>query len=78
MVKNPLALAQIGIDFLSNILQSSISTYPCSIFELSCLSPRLGNLLLRKLILHQQNDLSKSNDYFLSLFRTENPDESER
>lgn len=76
MLKNPSALARIGIDCLSDILQPLINARPISINDLSCLSSRLGNLLLKKLIFEQQKDLSNANDHFLSLFRVES-DESE-
>ena len=77
MLKNPLALAQIGIERLSDLLQPLVSDAPCSIPELSCLSPRLGNLLLRRFVSQQQNDLWQANDHFLSLFRKEDDDDDD-
>jgi hypothetical protein len=67
-MNEPLNLTEIGIRYLSNYLLPIISDQSIYISELSCLSSRLGNLLLEKIIESKLIDPSDSTDYFLSLF----------
>ncbi|CAF1358197.1 unnamed protein product [Rotaria sordida] len=61
-------LTEIGIRYLSNYLLSIVSKQKIYVPELSCLSPRLGNLLLKTIVNTKRIDSSNSTDYFLSLF----------
>ena len=67
-MNDPLNLTEIGIRSLSNYLLPTVNNQSIYLPELSCLSPRLGNLLLKTLIEYKQNHSSNSTDYFLSLF----------
>ncbi|CAF1408746.1 unnamed protein product [Adineta steineri] len=67
-MNEPLHLTEIGIRYLSNYLLRIVSNQPIHICELSCLTPRLGNLLLKTIIESKRLDSSNSTDYFLSLF----------
>ncbi|CAF3334883.1 unnamed protein product [Rotaria sp. Silwood1] len=65
---DPLNLTEIGIHYLSNYLLPVVSNQNIYIPELSCLSTRLGNLLLKTIVNTKRIDSSNSTDYFLSLF----------
>ena len=67
-MNEPLNLTEIGIRYLSNYLLPIVTNQNIYISELSCLSPRLGNLLLKTIIEFKKIDSSDSTDYFLSLF----------
>lgn len=67
-MNDPLALTEIGINYLSNYFLPIVVNRCIYVPELSCLSPRLGNLLLRKLIEYKQKTPVDSTDDFLSLF----------
>ncbi len=67
-MNEPLNLTEIGIRYLSNYLLPIVSDQSIYISELSCLSARLGNLLLKTIIESKLIDPSDSTDYFLSLF----------
>ena len=67
-MNEPLNLTELGIRYLSNYLLPIISNQSIYISELSCLTPRLGNLLLKTIIESKLLDSSESTDYFLSLF----------
>jgi hypothetical protein len=67
-MNEPLNLTEIGIRYLSNYLLPIVTNQNIYLSELSCLSPRLGNLLLKTLIEYKRLDSWESTDYFLSLF----------
>ena len=67
-MNEPLNLTEIGIRCLSNCLSPFVTNENVYISELSCLSQRLGNLLLKTIIELKRKDSTVSNDYFLSLF----------
>jgi hypothetical protein len=67
-MNEPLNLTELAIRYLSNYLSPIVADHSIYISELSCLSPRLGNLLLKTIIDSKRIDLFQSTDYFLSLF----------
>ena len=67
-MNEPLNLTEIGIRYLSNYLSPIVTNQSIYISELSCLSPRLGNLLLKTIIEYKRKDLYNTTDHFLSLF----------
>jgi hypothetical protein len=67
-MNDPLNLTEIGIRYLTNYLSSIVTDQYIYISELSCLSPRLGNLLLKTILEYKRIDSNESTDYFLSLF----------
>ncbi len=67
-MNEPLNLTEIGIRYLSNYLLPIVTNQSIYISELSCLSPRLGNLLLKTMLDFKRIDSTQSTDYFLSLF----------
>lgn len=67
-MNDPSALTDISIRHLSDYLLPLVADGSIHIAELACLSPRLGNLLLRTLVEMHKQDLAHSTDYFLSLF----------
>lgn len=67
-MNEPLNLTEIGIRYLSNSLLPIVTHQSIHLNELSCLSLRLGNLLLKTLIECKRLDPSQPTDYFLSLF----------
>ncbi|UJR26229.1 hypothetical protein I4U23_007572 [Adineta vaga] len=67
-MNEPLSLSEIGTRYLSNYLLPFVSDEPIHISELSCLTPRLGNLLLKSILEFRRTDSSNSTDYFLSFF----------
>ncbi|CAF2307628.1 unnamed protein product [Rotaria sp. Silwood2] len=67
-MNDPLNLTEIGIRYLSNYLIPIVSNQNIYLSELSCLSSRLGNLLLKTIVNIKRLDSSDSTDYFLSLF----------
>lgn len=67
-MNEPSNLTEIGIGCLANCLLPIVRHHNVHLTELSCLSPRLGNLLLKHLIKYKRSDCSSSTDYFLSLF----------
>lgn len=69
-MNEPLHLTQIGIDQLANRLIPIVRYQSIHLTELSCLSPRLGNALLKTLIKRKRLDSTSSNDHFLSLFNS--------
>jgi hypothetical protein len=67
-MNKPLNLTESGIRYLSNYLLPIVTNESIYITELSCLSPRLGNLLLKTMVELIKIDSSNATDYFLSLF----------
>lgn len=67
-MNEPLNLTEIGIRYLANYLLPSVTNKTIYISELSCLSPRLGNLLLKIILEYQRIDSTNSTDHFLCLF----------
>jgi hypothetical protein len=67
-MNEPLNLTELGIRYLSNYLSPIVANHSIYISELSCLSPRLGNLLLKTIIDCKRKDLYNTTDHFLSLF----------
>lgn len=67
-MNEPSNLIEIGIGCLANCLLPIVRHHNVNLTELSCLSPRLGNLLLKTLVEYKRSDGSSSTDYFLSLF----------
>jgi hypothetical protein len=67
-MNEPLNLTEIGIRYLSNYLLPIVTNQSIYISELSCLSPRLGNLLLKTMLDFKRIDSTQSTYYFLSLF----------
>lgn len=68
IMNGPLNLSEISSHYLANYLLPAVANENIYIPELSCLSQRLGNLLLKTIIKSKQIDLSKTTDCFLSLF----------
>ena len=71
-MKDLCTLTEISIRYLSNLLFPLVANETTSISELACLSPRLGNLLLKTLIELQRQNASQSTDCFLSLYQNIN------
>ena len=69
-MNEPFNLTQIGIDYLANHLIPIVRYQSVHLTELSCLSPRLGNLLLKALIKYKRLDSRSPTDHFLSLFNS--------
>ncbi|CAF4438174.1 unnamed protein product [Rotaria socialis] len=67
-MNEPLNLTEIGIRYLSKCLLPIVANENAYIPELSCLSQRLGNLLLKTIIKFRRTHLSETTDCFLSLF----------
>jgi hypothetical protein len=67
-MNDPSNLTDICTRYLSNYLLPVVANQNVYIRELSCLSPRLGNLLLETLIKSKRLNSSDSTDCFLSLF----------
>jgi len=67
-MNEPLNLTEIGIRYLSNYLLPIVTNQSIYISELSCLSPRLGNLLLKTILECKRINSNESTDCFLSLF----------
>lgn len=67
-MNEPLNLTEIGTHSLLNYLTPLLNDQHIYLSELSCLSPRLGNLLLRKFIEYKQKHPADSTDHFLSFF----------
>lgn len=67
-MNEPLNLAEIGVHYLSKSLIPITADEDVYIPELSCLSKRIGNLLLKKIIECKRINSWESNDSFLSLF----------
>jgi len=67
-MNDPLNLTEIGIRYLTNYLSPIVTDQCIYISELSCLSPRLGNLLLKTILEYKRINSNESTDYFLSLF----------
>lgn len=66
-MNEPLDLTEIGTRYLSNYLLPIVTNQNIYIPQLSCLSQRLGNLLLKTILETKRND-SESTDHFLCLF----------
>ncbi|CAF3626023.1 unnamed protein product [Rotaria socialis] len=67
-MNEPLNLTEIGIRYLSKCLLPIVANENAYIPELSCLSQRLGNLLLKTIIKFRRTHSSETTDCFLSLF----------
>ena len=72
-MNEPSTLSEIGIRCLSKYLFPLVTDEPICISELSYLTPRLGNLLLKTLLELKRADSFNTTDYFLSLFSKASP-----
>ncbi|CAF0977812.1 unnamed protein product [Adineta ricciae] len=72
-MNEPSTLSEIGIRCLSKYLLPLVTDEPICISELSYLTPRLGNLLLKTLLELKRADSFNTTDYFLSLFSKASP-----
>jgi hypothetical protein len=67
-MNEPLNLTEIGIRYLTNYLLPIVTNENIYISELSCLSPRLGNLLLKTILKYKRIDPTEPTDCILCLF----------